>query len=136
MPLLRPLGLPDRILTVVGGVLIGLLLFSAVTGFAALVFKKTSQQSVGVVRFGYGAMGAVFGAFFGLLNVWVFFLVIRLLGTIAQNGIEKQAARAPRFPVHSAQPAWMHGLVEVKKTFDEGATGRIAGRLDPVPEQV
>jgi hypothetical protein len=135
VPFLKPLGMPDLVLRVIGGALIGIVIFSLVTGVSALVFKKTSQQSIGVVRFGYGAMGAVLGAVFGVINVWVFFVLIRLFGTIAEHKQPAVAAAMHRRPPQAEEPQWVRGIVALKTAFEQGQSGAIAERVDPIPEK-
>src|SRR5688572_3545673 len=53
---------PESALAVVGAVGLGFLVYCCIALVGAILFKKTSQQSVGLVRFGYGTTGAVFGA--------------------------------------------------------------------------
>ncbi|MDB6153967.1 MAG: Colicin production protein [Chthoniobacteraceae bacterium] len=127
--------MPDLVLSVIGGALIGSVVYLALTGFSSLIFKNTSQQSIGVVRFGYGAMGAVLGAVFGLINIWVLFLLIRLLGTIAGNNRQYPAVSEHRAPP-APKPAWVRGVVSIKESFEHGSSGAIAERVDPIPEKI
>src|SRR5262249_2235816 len=59
VPLLRPWGLPDRYLSFIGGILLGTAIYAVVMVIAAIIFKKTSQQDVGLVRVSYGFLGAL-----------------------------------------------------------------------------
>jgi uncharacterized membrane protein required for colicin V production len=53
--------------TPLAGLATGIVVYVVVTLFAAMLFKKTEHQTVGVVRFGYGFLGAVLGAVAGAL---------------------------------------------------------------------
>jgi uncharacterized membrane protein required for colicin V production len=66
-PLLRPLGFPDQILAIIAGAILAIIVFVVGNAVVAIVFKRTAEQKVGVVRFGYGFFGALIGALFGLV---------------------------------------------------------------------
>ena len=67
-PMIEPLlSVPDAARAPIAGLLLGLATYLAITLTATVLFKKTEQQTVGVIRFGYGLGGAVLGAIFGLL---------------------------------------------------------------------
>jgi uncharacterized membrane protein required for colicin V production len=53
--------------TPLAGLALGVGVYFVVTLFAAVLFKKTEHQTVSVVRFGYGALGAILGAVAGAL---------------------------------------------------------------------
>src|SRR5215213_2903675 len=55
---------PERALAVVGAVGLGFVVYCCIALVGAILFKKTSQQSVSLVRLGYGASGAVCGALY------------------------------------------------------------------------
>jgi uncharacterized membrane protein required for colicin V production len=80
VPFLRPIGLPDQLLGIAGGALLGTFVFLGVSLLGAVLFKKTSDQSIGLIRFGYGASGALVGGLFGVFLVWVAILGIRCSG--------------------------------------------------------
>src|SRR6185369_11487488 len=44
VPLLRPIGLPDRYLSFIGGVLLATVIYGTVMVLSAIIFKKTAQQ--------------------------------------------------------------------------------------------
>lgn len=128
IPLLRPLGFPDRILSIFGAVLIGFAVYVGLSIVAGLLFKRTSHQSVGVVRFGFGAAGALLGAAFGVFLVFVCIVAIRLIGTVADAEIHSK---------HTAPPSGISArMAALKKVLHEGSTGAIIDRVDPVPEKV
>jgi len=71
-PLVEPfldlsLPLPDAARTPLAGVTLGVIVYFIVTLFAAVLFKKTEHQTVGVVRLGYGFTGAVLGLVTGVV---------------------------------------------------------------------
>src|SRR3954452_10609931 len=60
VPLGRPfMQLPDAVVSVVIGAVLALLVYSAINGAGAVLFKRTSQHSSAVVRLFYGIAGAV-----------------------------------------------------------------------------
>jgi uncharacterized membrane protein required for colicin V production len=131
---LRPLGFPDRVLSIIGSALIGTFLYLLFALLSALVFKKTAHQKFGPVRFGFGAAGAILGAAFGIFLVLVLSVAIRLLGSLGEN---KTVIRNPK----SAQPApppspLTQGLAQLKHSIESGPAGEIITHVDPIPEQV
>lgn len=142
VPALRFLSFPDPLLRVIAGALAGIVVYVAATVLFAILFKKTSDQSVGIVRLGYGATGAFVGMFFGLFLVWLSVLGIRVLGTLAEG--EKNPTRrisadpGRRGPTPgTARPApWLNGVVQVKNALEKGATGAVVERVDPIPGSI
>ncbi len=140
VPLLRPLGIPNGLLGIVGGVVLGVLVFVGFSIVGAILFKKTSQQSVGAIRFGYGAAGAAIGAMMGLFIVWIAILGIRLLGTVAETQIEAakhpvQMVRGKPTPKPIPQPpgAWVRSLAKIKSSLERGTAGAMVEQVDPIP---
>ncbi len=131
---LRPLGLPDQLLVVLGGVLLGAVVYVTISVLAAVVFKNTAQQGVGVIRWGYGGLGALVGAAAGLFQVWLLLLVLRLFGTVAQTGLDA-AKHAPTRRQPPANPL-VRGVAGIKASMDRGLTGAVTDHLDPVPDQL
>jgi len=130
-------GIADRLIPlpvpagrVVIGLAAGLAFYIAVVTLSSLLFKKTSQQSSGLVRLIYGAGGAVFGLIFGLTILWGGVSIMRALGAVAQ-GEEVAAVQsgAPAAPVD-------HKLVALKDSLEQGATGRVVEKVDIVPTNI
>lgn len=143
VPWLRPLGFPDPILAVGGGCLLGAIVFIVISALAAILFKKTSDQSVMLVRLGYGAFGAVIGALFGLFIVWVGVLAIRVLGTVAETEVTAAGRRPAEVRQRSAtqpvaQPpgAMARSLAQMKSAIEHGASGAIVEQVDPLPAKL
>lgn len=131
--------LPVNALAVFGAVGLGFVVYCCIVLVGAIAFKKTSQQSVGLIRLGYGASGAVFGGLYGVFLVWIVVLAIRLLGSVA----ETQLAVAP--PAHptakGARPtpppappnSMIVGLAHMKQSLEQGAAGSVVQQVDPIP---
>lgn len=130
---------PDRVLAVAGGLVLSLTVWLVITLVSALVFKKTEHQSVGLVRFGFGLVGALVGAGYGLILVWLLILAARLLGTVAETqlAVEKNprvrsaaaATPAPAGPV-------IGGLAHLKQALEHGTVGAVVEQIDPLPGTV
>lgn len=138
-PVLRPLGLPDPVLMALGGVIVGLLVFIVLLLISALLFKKTADQSVGIVRLSYGAGGAFLGMLIGGFLVWVAVLGVRLLGTLAAPGTTASHG-AGDGPAASAsgrslsQPnSIAFSLTQIKQSLERGPAGAVMEQIDPIP---
>jgi len=129
IPVLRWLRFPDRILVLIGGAALAMAVFMTLSIISAVLFKRTSQQSVGVIRFGYGLSGAVLGAIFGVFLVLVMAVGIRLLGSVAQSEIAYASAELPRSTLTSS-------LARMKSSIEGGATGAVLDSVDPVPDKL
>jgi len=140
VPVLRPMGYPDIVSAIAGGAIIGLIVLVVVSLFGALLFKKTSQQKVWVVRFFYGVSGAVLGGIMGIVMIWVALIGTRLLGTIAESETHPArhafAGKADESkPVHEPG-AIVRGLADMKHSLDQSVAAPFVEKLDPVPGNV
>lgn len=61
------LPVPEEARSPLAGLALGVVVYLGVTLFSAVLFKKTEHQTVGVVRLGYGMLGAVLGAVSGVV---------------------------------------------------------------------
>lgn len=105
---LRPiLGYPDFVLLAIGRFLVGSLAYVMVVGLGAVLFKKTSQQGMGLLRLLYGLSGSVVGLLLGLVVLWALIVSVRAVGSIAEG---RAAAATP---------------AGVKTDVGEGVTNRI-----------
>ena len=106
-----------------------------------ILFKKTSQQDVGMIRFGFGASGAAVGALYGIFLVWIAILAIRLLGSVAETRIAvgKQPRSLPGNSTPAPGPAQpdpgsvVTGLAHMKQSLEQGAAGSMVQQVDPIP---
>jgi len=103
------------------GIAAGLAFYLAAVVLSSLLFKKTSQQSAGIMRLLYGAGGGFFGLIFGLLTLWGGISIIRTLGAVAEA---RQGASG------GAQ------LVVVKESLEGGFAGSVVETVDIVPANV
>jgi Colicin V production protein len=133
------LGVPSGLSGIAGGATLGLIVYLTVSIVGAILFKKTSQQGLAVVRVGYGVAGAAIGGLMGLFVVWIAVLGIRVLGTVAKTQIEASqrpatAARGARPQKPAPQPGpIVHGLARLKDSLERGKTGAVVEHVDPIP---
>jgi len=133
--------LPDNVLAVAGPVGLGIVIYGAVNLVGSILFKKTAQQSIGIVRLGYGISGACVGAVYGLFLVWIAILAIRLLGCVAETQIA--VAKNPHLTLGKHSPkatppstppsAVVRGLADMKHSLESGAAGVLVQQVDPIP---
>lgn len=137
----RVIDLPENVLAVAGAVGLGFVMYCAITLVGSIVFKKTAQQSVSIVRLGYGFSGACVGAAYGLFLVWIAFLAIRLLGCVAETQIA--VAKNPHLTLGKPTPtptpkptppsAVVRGLAQMKHSLESGTAGALVQHVDPIP---
>jgi hypothetical protein len=147
LPLLRPmLRAPDFFISLLAGTLLGLVVYAIINMIGSILFKRTSQQSAGTVRFLYGACGAALGIFFGLFSVWLLVVAIRSLGAIAGAEMHtpvalEHAAAPPRSttraiaPPSSSPPPMVASLAKLKNSIELGSLGEAVKAVDAVPDQ-
>ena len=125
---------PERVLAVAGGIVLGGAVYLAITIVSAILFKKTSDQGVTLVRIGYGLSGAAIGAVYGLVLVGAFALGLRLLGSVAETklGIEKNAHFGGGKPAKRDPLATQ--LAALKRAVESGPGGVVLRVVDPLPE--
>jgi hypothetical protein len=124
----------DRIipLTPPGGRIIfgfaaGIAFYVAAVVLSSLLFKKTSQQSSGVVRLFYGAGGAFFGFIFGIVVLWGGITLLRAVGAIAEG--QEAAAQHGGRPVLALDSR----LAALKESLEAGSTGQVVDKVDILP---
>jgi hypothetical protein len=143
LPILRPvLGVPDFFISLLGDAILGFLVYAVINGIGAVLFKRTGQQSVGIVRLLYGACGAALGIFFGLFGVWLVVVAIRSLGAIAGAEMHTQAAAHPSASSttlapspRTTPPAMVASLAKLKNSIELGSLGEAVKAADVVPAQ-
>jgi len=134
---------PERALSVLGAVALGAVCYFCIVLVGVIGFKKTAQQSAGLVRLSYGISGSICGAVYGLFLVWIVVLAIRLLGSVAETQIA--VANNPVVPESSARPSpsptptpappsqMILGLAHMKQSLEQGAAGEMVQQVDPIP---
>ena len=130
VPFFRPMGYPDFVISGLLGGVIAMIVYFVLSTIGSLVLKKTSQQSVGLIRFFYGLSGALIGVGVGIFFIWMALLGLRLLGTIAESEIHAQSALKGE---KRELPGLIYWLVGMKHSMDESALGSMLARIDPIP---
>lgn len=139
LPALRPVfRLPDLFVSIAAGAVLALLVYSAMNLVGAVLFKRTAQQSTGVIRVLYGFCGAFLGIFFGLFSVWLIVVGLRSVGAIANAELHAQAAQpaasARRKPASPAEARpLITSLAKLQNSIELGSLGELVKSADPVP---
>jgi hypothetical protein len=149
-PLARPLlHLPDAVLCMVVGSVLGLIVYIAINGTGTMLFKRTRQHDSAVVRLWYGLSGAALGLFFGVFLVWVVVVTVRSLGAVAEAQVRQQPAAAQEnirslhavdrrngsFNETSDASSLMTSLARLKNSLELGTVGSAVKKADVVPPQ-
>lgn len=133
LPMLRLSGYPDIVLRPIGAVLIGILCYFIVAFAGRVLFKKTTDQSVGAVWFVYGISGSLLGVLFGLFFVALLAIVFRFMGTYASGVVEPhQGSTFAESP--TSRKATVASLVQIRESLESGVTGSVLRTIDPVPD--
>ena len=123
----RMIPLPPPAGRAVFGLAAGLAFYLAAVVLSSLLFKKTSQQSAGLVRLFYGVGGAFFGLIFGILVLWGGVTIFRTLGAVAEGRRELAAQGGP------SAAAGDSSLVALKESLEQGAAGGLVEKVDILP---
>jgi hypothetical protein len=141
LPILRPaLRVPDFLISVAAGAILALVVYAAISTLGAILFKRTGQQRVGMVRLVYGVCGAALGIFFGLFSVWLVVVAIRSTGAIASAELHAQAAAPDRLAPRPAslpneKRVVIDTLARLKNSIELGSLGNALKAVDVVPAQ-
>lgn len=141
--------LPNPVLTVVVGAVLGCLVYALIAGLGTMLFKKTTEHASGSTRLLYGIGGAILGFFFGVFLVWIMVFAVRSLGTVADAQVQQQSVQgdsASTQVVHSVDRR--NGAVEdrgdsslttllarMKNSLELGPVGLAVKKADVVPSQ-
>jgi uncharacterized membrane protein required for colicin V production len=153
LPLLRPLvKVPDFVISAIGGMLLALIVYSVINSIGTILFKRTGQQSSGIVRLVWGGTGALLGIFFGLFFIWLLVVGIRSLGAIAEAQVnasapknirpfEERLERQDRTPRRTRtevpdQNSLAVSLARLKKSIELGSAGQLVRQTDVLPSGI
>jgi hypothetical protein len=135
VPLVRLFRLPEFATLAVASTLFGLFVYAVIRVLGLILFKRTAQQSVAAVRWGYGVGGALLGLAYGCFTVFLIFIAIRLTGTVAQADVQVMKAR--NIAVRREPPGMlMTSLAGMKTSLDASLFGSMLKQVDPMPAQV
>jgi hypothetical protein len=144
LPVLRPLlRVPDLFISILAGAILALAVYALINALGAILFKRTGQQSAGIVRLLYGLCGATLGIFFGLFSVWLIVVAIRSVGAIANAEVHTQTAARREMAPPTARPepspnnapAMVNSLAKLKNSIELGSLGEVLKTVDVVPAQ-
>jgi len=147
-PLLKSfLNLPDALLSILGGALLGIAVYGIIAGIGLIAFKRTSDHQSAVVRLVYGSAGAVLGFLFGVFLLCLLVIGVRSLGAIADGQVREKtadAAVAHAVDMRIGVPApaindsadLMTLLARLKNSLEFGVIGDAVKKVDVVPERV
>lgn len=135
VPVFHRAGYPDLLVSVLAGAVVGGVVYVAIALLGAVLFKRTKEQSLGLLRLGYGAGGSMLGIAGALVTVWMSVLAIRFLGTVAQAEVNVAKTPAARRDGIKASPMAVE-LAQFKRSMDSGPAGGLINGTDPVPERI
>jgi uncharacterized membrane protein required for colicin V production len=127
-PMVPPLGFPVFVRPIVAGILIGGAVWLTGIFLGAIVFKRTDEQSFGIIRLIYGVLGAGLGLVFGLSVLALAAWGIRLSGSFAE-GVQRSSLTKTR---HGSKPE-PSAILSLKHLLDETSVSSLLARLDPLP---
>jgi len=129
-PLLRPLGYPDVLTSVVAGSVFGGLVYVAVTKLGVKLFQRTGEQKLRLKWLGFGAGGSALGFASALVTVWLSVFAIRCLGTVAEA--EVKLANSPEAQRQGMVPSALAiELADFKHSLDSGPAGAVINETQP-----
>jgi hypothetical protein len=134
-PVLHPFGYPDLLISVLAGSLCGGAVYLVLTTTGRILFRKTNQQSIGMLRLAYGAGGSALGVLGALVTIWLSVLGIRCLGTVAQAEVNLARTPEARRSGMTASPMAVN-LAQFKRSLDFAPGSSMLNGTDPVPDRV
>jgi len=153
VPVARPLlKLPDPVLSILCGAVLAFAVYALISGFGAILFKRTTQQESGLVRIIYGSTGAIVGLFFGLFLFWLTVASVRAVGALAEgqaasrSGAAGKNAQDPTSHAldvrrhylsapEDAMPALATSLARLKNSLELGLLGSALKNTDPISQR-
>ena len=152
VPLARPLfKMPDLVLSAFGGAALAFVVYAALSGIGAILFKRTGEQDSRIVQLIYGISGAVVGLFFGMFALWLIVVSVRAVGAVADAQVGNRSTT-----VHTDPDATSHALevrrrflgdaneqsapfavslVRLKNSLELGQLGNVIKQTDPVSQK-
>jgi hypothetical protein len=109
------------------GAAVALLILGVCLFLGAVLFKRTSQQPPGLVRWTFGAGGAVFGLLTGLFILWGAVSIIRTSGAVAKSGMAGQKSQEASAPLRT--------FAMLKDSLEMGPVGDIVESIDILPSE-
>src|ERR1043166_8192184 len=77
-----------------GDAILAVAVYGIIASRGTILFKRTAQQSSGMVRLVYGLRGALIGICFGAFVIWLVLIGIRSVGSIADAQVKARPKSA------------------------------------------
>jgi hypothetical protein len=148
VPLLRSsVKMPDIVISGLAGAILAVAVYGIIASLGTILFKRTAQQSSGMVRLVYGLSGALLGICFGAFFVWLVLIGIRSAGSIADAQIHaRPKPESSRSPSRLAEqtPSVTNLdldsvttlLARLKNSIEMGPVGDVVKKTDAMPTGV
>jgi len=141
--------LPDPILTLIGGAVLGAIVFAILNALGPILFKRTKDHQSAIIRLIWGISGGLLGVLLGSFTIWLVFAGARLAGSVAEAQVRSQHALTAGI----LQPIWnrplqtqatapsardqqptplMTTLAELKNSLETGPIGETLKNVDPL----
>ena len=119
---------PPLLAPAIAGLGIGLAIYIVISLISGLLFKTTREHE-GIIRFGFGFCGAIFGVIYGLLFLWAGITLIRGMGACGELRVVQAQNEGRSLETEKAALA----LIKLKASLELGVTGRTLKQADPLP---
>jgi hypothetical protein len=136
VPLLRsPLKMPDIVISALAGMILGVIVYGIIASLGTILFKRTAQQSTGVIRLVYGLSGALIGLCFGVFFIWLLLVGIRSAGSIADAQVQAQSTLPQKVSPEPSLDAdsLMRLVARLKNSVELGTVGNLVKRTEAMP---
>jgi uncharacterized membrane protein required for colicin V production len=154
VPLLRAsLKMPDIVISTLAGAILAVTVYGIIASLGTILFKRTAQQSPGIVRMAYGLSGALLGICFGAFFIWLILIGVRSIGAFADaqlharprpevgRNLSRRSAQSPlpeqtlpvaNFDIDSLTTL----LARLKNSVEMGPVGDVVKKADVMPTGV
>jgi len=119
--------LPSSASALLLGFAIWLFVYNLLVFLGGIIFKRTRDQDLTIVRLVFGVGGAVIAVVYAFLQIWVIVVGIRIFGRVAEDQIAVQSTR------NAVSSGLVVGLDRLKNSLELGSGKVILDQLDPVP---
>jgi len=144
LPLFHPFGLPEAFVKVGMGLSLAVVVFFGVLAVGRILQLERARKRRGAIQPRPRLMdagGAVLGGIFALAALWIALIGLRLMGTVAETEMSRQAAipetKKPKpMPMEATSQSVMTGLATLKQSMEVGPAGEVVKRADPLPSSL
>ncbi|HXL26238.1 MAG TPA: CvpA family protein [Chthoniobacterales bacterium] len=111
------------------GFAIWLFAYNLLVFVGGIIFKRTRDQDLAIVRLVFGVGGAIIAVVYAFLQIWVIVVGIRILGRFAEDQVAVQSSR------NAVSSGLVVGLARLKNSLELGSGKVVLDQLDPVPPE-